>query len=104
MQSSDSGNHEASVNINKFETESSTKEELLGISIDARLSFEELITSLCKKPSQKLHVLVRITHYMGFGKRILLMKKFLICQFNYCPLIWMFHTRTLNIRINRFLL
>ena len=39
----------ASANINKFETESGKKEELLGISIDTRLSFGELITSLCKK-------------------------------------------------------
>ena len=43
------GNCEASANINKFETESGKKEELLGISIDTRLSFGELITSLCKK-------------------------------------------------------
>ena len=46
------GNYKASANINKFETESGKKEELLellGISIDTRLSFGELITSLCKK-------------------------------------------------------
>ena len=33
-------NYEASANINKFETESSKKEELLSISINTRLSFE----------------------------------------------------------------
>ena len=43
------GNYKASANTNKFETESGKKEELLGISIDTRLSFGELITSLCKK-------------------------------------------------------
>ena len=43
------GSYKASANINKFETESGKKEELLGISIDTRLSFGELITSLCKK-------------------------------------------------------
>ena len=29
------------------------------------------------------------------------MKSFIDSQFNYCPLIWMFHNRTLNNRINR---
>ena len=58
------GNYEASVNINKFESESSKKEELLGIWIDTKLSLEEHIASLCKKASQKLHALARITHYL----------------------------------------
>ena len=29
------------------------------------------------------------------------MKAFIISQFNYCPLIWMFHSRALNNRINK---
>ena len=29
------------------------------------------------------------------------MKAFVIPQFNYCPLIWMFHNRALNNRINK---
>ena len=29
------------------------------------------------------------------------MKAFIISQFNYCPLIWMFHNRGLNDRINK---
>ena len=73
----------------------------LGISIDTRLSFEHHITSLCKKASQKLHALARIAHYVDFEKRRSLMKAFVISQFNYCPLIWMFHNRTLNNRINK---
>ena len=28
------------------------------------------------------------------------MKAFVVSQFNYCPLLWMFHSRTLNNRIN----
>ena len=94
-------NYEASANINKFETESSKKKELIGISVDARLSFEELITSLSKKASQKVHVFARMAHYMDSGKQRFLMKGFLTSQFNYYPLIWIFHTRALNIRINR---
>ena len=50
---------------------------------------------------QKLHALARIAHYMDFEKRRSLMKAFVISQFNYCPLISMFHNRALNNRINR---
>ena len=96
------GNYEVSANINEFEIESSKKEKLLGISTDTTLSFEQHhITSLCKKASQKLHALARIAHYMDFEKRRSLMKAFVISQFNYCPLIWMFHNRALNNRINK---
>ena len=77
------------------------KRKLLGISIDTKLSFKHHITSLCKKPSQKLYALARIAHYMDFEKRRFLMRAFVISQFNYCPFIWMFHNRALNNRINR---
>ena len=96
------GNYEVSANINEFEIESSNKEKLIGISIDTRLSFEYHITSLCKKVNQKLHALARIAHYVHFEKRRSLMKAFLISQFNYCPLIWMFHNRALNNRLIRY--
>ena len=29
------------------------------------------------------------------------MKTFIESQFNYCPLVWMFHNRTINNKINR---
>ena len=31
----------------------------------------------------------------------MIMEAFIDSQFNYCPLIWMFHSRTLNNNINR---
>ena len=29
------------------------------------------------------------------------MKSFIDAQFNYCPLVWMFYSRTLNSKLNR---
>ena len=49
---------------------------------------------------QKIHVLPRIASYMSLNKRRLLMKTFVESQFNYCPLIWMFHSRHLKNKIN----
>ena len=37
---------------------------------------------------------------MDRHKLRLLMKAFIESQFNYCPLLWMFHNRTMNRRIN----
>ena len=75
-----------SVNINGFQIINSTEEKLLGIKFDSELSFENHVSSLCKKASRKLHALTRIVNYMNLFKRIDLMKTFVISQFNYCTL------------------
>ena len=87
--------------IEDFSIKNSTKEKLLGVKFDSNLSFESRITSLCKKASQNLHALARISHYTDLNKRRNLMKSFITSQFCYCPLIWMFHSRNLNNKINR---
>ena len=38
---------------------------------------------------------------MNTDKLRLIMKVFINAQFGYCPLVWMFHSRTLNNRINK---
>ena len=38
---------------------------------------------------------------MNIGKRRLLMNSFFTSQFNYCPLVWMCHHRSVNNKINR---
>ena len=39
---------------------------------------------------------------MELPKRRILMNAFLKVQFNYCPVIWVFHSRSLNNKLNRF--
>ena len=75
--------------------------KLLGITIDKNLDFKEHVSGLCKKASQKLHALTRISPFMETKKLRMIMKAFIESQFSYCPLIWMFHSRELNNRINR---
>ena len=79
---------------------SESQQELLGILIDSNLTFEGHINNICKKTSSKLNALARISPYMEIQKRKMLMKSFVTSQFGYCPLIWMFHSRTLNNKIN----
>ena len=73
---------------------------LLGITIDSNLFIEEHVNNLCKKASQKLNASARIPCYMDIQKPRTTMKSFTTSQFGYCPLVWMFHSRSLNNRIN----
>ena len=95
-----SSDENCTAKIEDFSIKNSTKENLLGVKFDSNLSFENHVTSLCKKASQKLHALARISHYMNLNKRRKLMKAFITSQFSYCALIWMFHSSNLN-KINR---
>ena len=38
---------------------------------------------------------------MNISKRRILMNSFFNLKFNYCPLVWMFHSRSINNKINR---
>ena len=50
--------------------------KLLGVKFYSNLSFENHVTSLCKKTSQGIHPLTRISHYMDLNKRRNVMKAF----------------------------
>ena len=79
----------------------SQSKKLLGVTFDNKLKFEKHINKICQKANRKLNALARITPYMKLAKRRILMNAFFDSQFNYCPLIWMFHSRNLNNKINR---
>ena len=89
------------VSIDGILTKSSTAETLLGITIDSELNFDNHLSAICSKVSRKINPLGRIANYMSLEKRRTVMKTFTESQFNYCPLIWMFHSRTINNKINR---
>ena len=65
------------------------------------MKFDDHVNYLGKKASLKLNALVRIAPFMNVSKKRIVMKSFIEWQFGYCPLIWMFHRRRLNNKINR---
>ena len=75
--------------------------KLLGIKIDNQLNFNDHVSSIYKKASLKLHALARVSKFMTHEKLRVLMKAFVESQFGYCPLIWMYHSRVLNNKINK---
>ena len=79
---------------------SKQKVKLLRINLEARLNFDYHVNTLLNKANKKYHALARVCNYMNTNKRRVLMKAFITSQFSYCPLIWMFHSRTMNNRIN----
>ena len=73
--------------------------KIFGTTIDSNFTFEKLINEFCRKGNLKLHALTRCAKFTSTGKRRLILKAFIISKFNYCPLLWMLHTKQLNIRI-----
>ena len=80
--------------------ESSSTEKLLGIQINSDLTFDEHI-SYKKGKKKKTNGLRRLVNYISFDKCRVVMRAFIESQFDYCPLTWVFHSRTLNNKINR---
>ena len=73
---------------------------LLEIEIERNLNFDDHVISLRKKAVRKLAVLARSSTFMSFKQKRILMKTFVESQFRYCLLIWMFHSRKVNSKIN----
>ena len=92
---------EATVNISRSSIKESDEEKLLGVTIDKKLNFKSHVNSLCKKASQKLHALARISTYMEKPQLELTITTFIMSHFSYCPLVWMFHDRASNNKINK---
>ena len=94
-------NEPSTLVIDGLSIEINTEEVLLGITIDKDLKFDDYVNNLCKKACQKLNALARLAPYMNVEIRRIIMKAFIESQFGYCLLVWMFHSRGINNKINR---
>ena len=72
----------------------SSSKKLPRVLINDKLTFNDNFSKLCQKASQKIHALVRVSNFMSEEKLRILMNAF------FTSLVWMFHSRTLNCRIN----
>ena len=77
--------------------ESQDSVNLLGITIDDKLKFDEHIGELCRKSSGLLNAVYRLKRYLSEDARKLAINSFITSNFNYCPLIWNFSSaKSLN--------
>ena len=66
--------------------------ELLGIHLDAKLNFNLHINNICRLAGNQLNALIKVKSYLSFNAKTVLINSYIISNFNYCPLVWMFST------------
>ena len=57
------------IKIKESAIESSNSEKRLGVTMHSKLSFDDRITILCHKTSQKLHALLRVASFMSLTRK-----------------------------------
>ena len=87
------------INVCGAEIQSSDSEKLLGVKIESILNFKEHLSNILTKASHKISALPRVTLYMGVSKKRNTDQFIFTSQFSYCPLILIFHSRTMNNKI-----
>ena len=96
-----SSNQDVAVNLGSSVIGNTEEEKLLRVMIDKKLTFETHINKLCKKAGNKLFALSRLSPYRNSNQLRILMRAFVMSQFQYCQLAWMFHSRHLNNKIDK---
>ena len=64
--------------------------EILSIQIDDKLNFNLHISKICKSAANQLNALIRLKQFLSFHAKEILINSYIISNFNYCPLVWMF--------------
>ena len=75
--------------------------KLLGVKIDLILNFKKHVQTICEKASNKARAFSRIAPRLEYEKYVMLYNSFLLLNFNYCSLIWMFSGKSSNNEIDR---
>ena len=87
---------EVTIRIGDTEIKNSEYEKLLGIKVDTKLNLNKHLNDIISKSIHKANVLSKVMPYMSLSKK----KKLVGSFFNSLLLIWMFHTRIINNKIN----
>ena len=86
--------------FNDITLKHNSHEKMLGVTIDNKLSSDEHIINIFKRANKKLNALSRINHYMKQNQKEILLSSFIMSQFSYCPLLWMFGSKKSTQKIN----
>ena len=76
---------ETSIKIDDTYIKSSSSKKLLGVLMDNKHTFNEHVSKLCLKASNKLHPLARISKYMTKDKRKTVMNAFFLLSSHIAP-------------------
>ena len=78
------------ISINDIDIKSNNSVNLLGITLDNKLNFENHISSICKSANCQFNALFRLKKFLGFKERKILIESFAYPNFNCCPMVWHF--------------
>ena len=75
--------------------------KLSDVTIDSMLNFNQHVQLICKNASNKVRASSRIAPNLNYETAVMLYNSFVLSNFNYCPLIWMFSGKSSNNEIKR---
>ena len=84
------------LSFGQYQIPSKNSVSLLGIEIDNKLSFKNYICSLIRKAAGQLNYLISKKNLLTQECKLLLIDSFLLANFNYCPLVWLFCNKALK--------
>ena len=64
--------------------------ELLGVTIDNKLSFSSHIKNICTRANNKLSAIIRLRSSLSIAQTKLLINAHVLSHFSYCAIVWMF--------------
>ncbi len=75
-------------NVNGIPVESQNCVKLLGMHIDAKLSFDYHISMICRKAAGQLKTLCRLPKVLSIESKMKIYCAFIMSNFTYCNLVW----------------
>ena len=89
------------LSVDGVKIKSSSVVKLLGVHFDNKLNFQTHVQITCKSVSQKINALRRIRPFLNIECAKRLCTAYILSKFQYCPLIWMFGSKSNNLLINK---
>ena len=89
-----------SLKINKQIILPTESVKYLGIKVDRKSTFKEHIMNLCNCANRNVKALNRVKNVITNEQKKILINNFLMSNFSYCPLIWMFCGKLANSQMN----
>ena len=67
---------------------------VLCVDIDDKLNFNSHVSNMCNKAGRQLNVLQRLKGSLDYASRLSIYQSFIMSNFNYCPVVWMFTSKS----------
>ena len=79
---------ELSIHDNTIHTSNHIK--ILDITLDDKLNFNTHVNNICTRAAWQVNALKIISKCLNEESRLLIYKTFIVANFSYCPVVWMF--------------